>query len=110
MSLVGPRPEVPECVDLAAPIWQAVLQSRPGITDPASMLYRREERILGEAADPIQHYRQVILPSKLLLNLRYLVYRTFWRDLKLIFITITCGLLPESVISDSLETLLLPRL
>ena len=30
MSLVGPRPEVPEYVELEAPIWQAVLQVRPG--------------------------------------------------------------------------------
>ena len=38
MSLVGPRPEVPEYVQLEAPIWQAVLQVRPGVTDLATPL------------------------------------------------------------------------
>src|SRR4029077_17632653 len=32
MSLVGPRPEAPEYVQLESPIWQAVLQVRPGVT------------------------------------------------------------------------------
>src|SRR5581483_479619 len=31
MSLIGPRPELPEFVDTSSPIWQAVLQIRPGI-------------------------------------------------------------------------------
>ena len=47
MSLVGPRPEVPEHVQFEAPMWQTVLQVRPGITDLATLLYRDEERILG---------------------------------------------------------------
>ena len=38
MSLVGPRPEVPEYVQLEEPIWQAVLQVRPGVTDLATLL------------------------------------------------------------------------
>ena len=41
MSLVGPRPEVPEYVQLEAPIWQAVLQVRPGVTDLATPLISR---------------------------------------------------------------------
>ena len=52
MSLVGPRPEVPECVQLEAPIWQAVLQVRPGVTDLATLMYRDEEALLGTSSDP----------------------------------------------------------
>src|SRR5215831_2733309 len=52
MSLVGPRPEVPEYVQLEEPIWQAVLQVRPGVTDLATLIYRYEESLLGTSGDP----------------------------------------------------------
>jgi len=95
MSLVGPRPEVAEHVQLDAPIWQAVLQVRPGITDLASLLYRNEEELLAAAGDPNALYRESVLPAKLLLNLRYLRSRSFWLDLKLILLTIRYSLLPR---------------
>ena len=57
MSLVGPRPETPEYVELRAPSWQAVLAVRPGITDLATLLYRDEEKILGASPDPDALYR-----------------------------------------------------
>jgi len=95
MSLVGPRPEVPECVQLEAPIWQAVLQVRPGVTDLATLLYRDEETLLGTAVDPDALYRETVLPAKLVLNLGYLRSRSFWRDLRLIHLTIRYSLFPE---------------
>ena len=58
MSLVGPRPEVPEFVDMNNPVWRSVLQVRPGITDPASIAFRNEEEILAKAADPIAFYEE----------------------------------------------------
>src|SRR6185369_2422435 len=82
MSLVGPRPEVPEHVRLEEPMWQAVLAVRPGITDLASLLYRDEERLLGAARDPNTFYRESVLPTKLFLNLAYLLSRSFRQDLK----------------------------
>ena len=36
MSLIGPRPEMPEYVNRESPMWQAVLQVPPGITDLAT--------------------------------------------------------------------------
>jgi lipopolysaccharide/colanic/teichoic acid biosynthesis glycosyltransferase len=95
MSLVGPRPEVPECVQLEAPIWQAVLQVRPGVTDLATLLYRDEETLLGTAVDPDALYRETVLPAKLVLNLGYLRSRSFLRDLRLIHLTIRYSLFPE---------------
>src|SRR4029077_2361438 len=95
MSLVGPRPEVPEYVQLEAPIWQAVLQVRPGVTDLATLLYRDEETLLGASGDPAALYRETVLPEKLTLNLGYLRCRSFRRDLKLIFLTIRYSLFPE---------------
>jgi lipopolysaccharide/colanic/teichoic acid biosynthesis glycosyltransferase len=95
MSLVGPRPEVPEYVQLEAPIWQAVLQVRPGVTDLATLLYRDEEKLLGTSSDPCTFYREIILPSKLVMNLRYLEFRSLWRNLALMFLTVWFSLFPQ---------------
>jgi lipopolysaccharide/colanic/teichoic acid biosynthesis glycosyltransferase len=100
MSLVGPRPETPEYVRLEAPVWRVVLQVRPGITDLASLLYRDEEKTLGASGDPDAFYRDSVLPAKLVLNLAYLQSRSFWQDLKLIFLTIRYSLLPEGFDPD----------
>lgn len=96
MSLIGPRPEVPEYVDLDTPVWQKVLAMRPGITDLASLAGRNEEEVLSPAADPDAYYRAVILPEKLQLNLRYQRTRTWWRDLKLLWMTAWYSLFPRT--------------
>lgn len=102
MSLVGPRPEMPEYVQTEAPIWQAVLQVQPGITDLASLVYRDEEQILGASTDPEGTYRNQVLPAKLLLNLAYLRSRTFRRDLRLILMTIGYSFFPRRIDPDSI--------
>ena len=100
MSLIGPRPEVPEHVQLQAPMWQAVLQVRPGITDLATLLYRDEEKIIGASTDPSIFYRENVLPAKLFLNLTYLLSRSFWQDVKLIFLTVRYSLFPREFDPD----------
>ncbi len=69
MSIVGPRPEVPEYVREYLPEWEAVFSVRPGITDAASIVFRHEERLLAEAGEPEQAYRKII-PIKMKLTLR----------------------------------------
>ena len=103
MSLVGPRPEVPEYVRFEAAEWQAVLQVRPGITDLATLLYRDEELILGASGNPDTFYRESALPAKLLLNIVYLVSRSFWLDLKLIFLTIRSSLFAANLDPDLIK-------
>jgi len=95
MSLIGPRPEVPEYVNLASPIWQAVLQVRPGITDPATLLFRDEEALLALSSDIEDSYRQRVLPRKLAANLAYLNRRSFGKDVKLLWLTLCCCLSPR---------------
>lgn len=95
MSLVGPRPELPEFVKLDAPIWQVVLQVRPGLTDLATLLFRDEENLLATSSDPLALYRETILPAKLILNVAYLRSRSFLRDLKLICLTAHYSLAPK---------------
>ena len=96
MALVGPRPEVPQYVDLNNPLWRSVLQVPPGITDPASILYRNEEAILAKAGNPIEFYEKTLLPMKLVLNLSYLEQRTFASDVRVILQTIRCAMCPET--------------
>jgi lipopolysaccharide/colanic/teichoic acid biosynthesis glycosyltransferase len=103
MSLVGPRPEVPEYVRLEEPIWQAVLQVRPGVTDLATLLFRDEEKLLGSSADPNTFYRETVLPEKLVLNLGYLRFKSFRRDLMLILLTIRYSLFPDRFDPDLIK-------
>jgi len=103
MSLVGPRPEAPEYVQLEAPIWQAVLQVRPGITDLASLLYRDEEKLLAKSEDLNRFYRDSVLPPKLALNLEYLQSRSFLQDLRLILLTIHYSLFPKRFDPDLIK-------
>lgn len=94
MSLVGPRPEDPELVKSWDPEVKAQLLSvRPGITSPASVLYRDEEALL-QGSSVLEQYFQDILPSKLRLDQLYLRYRTVFTDLDVIFWTLI-ALLPR---------------
>ena len=89
MSLVGPRPEVPRYVACYPPEVRAlVLSVAPGITDWASILYKEESLILGQAANPERAYVETILPAKLEYYVRYVRERSFWLDLRIIFRTL----------------------
>ena len=76
MSMVGPRPELPEYVELYRHRYRNVLELRPGVTDLASLKFRNEEAILAEAADPQREYLDRLLPSKLDLAEEYLRRRS----------------------------------
>ena len=93
MALVGPRPEVRKWVDVNPDRWAIIHAIRPGITDPAAILYRDEEKILASAADPERLYREQILPRKLGLYAEYARTRTFWGDLKILGRTATAIIL-----------------
>ena len=87
MSLVGPRPEDPRYVAFYTPEQRRVLSVRPGITSPASLVYRHEEQLLA-GEDWETHYRTRVLPDKLALDLAYLARRTLLSDLALILRTL----------------------
>ena len=57
MSLVGPRPEVPRYVEMFRADYAEILEVRPGITDLASIKYRDETAILGQADGPRERVR-----------------------------------------------------
>ncbi|QDV11306.1 UDP-N-acetylgalactosamine-undecaprenyl-phosphate N-acetylgalactosaminephosphotransferase [Rosistilla oblonga] len=71
MSLVGPRPEVRKWVNVYPAEWAEVLKVRPGITDPASIVYRHEESLLAASDEPERFYADTVLPSKLTIYKEY---------------------------------------
>ncbi|MDO5735017.1 MAG: sugar transferase [Propionibacteriaceae bacterium] len=88
MSLVGPRPEVPRYVEM----WgdearREILSVRPGISDPAAIVFRHEQEELAAAEDPERHYVEVILPRKVEMYREYVAHRSFLGDLVLIMRT-----------------------
>ncbi len=96
MSLVGPRPEVKKFTDLYTDAEKVILTVRPGITDWASIWNSDEGAILAGAKDPDKAYMELIRPNKLKLQMKYVKERSFWVDLKIIFVTALAIFQPES--------------
>jgi lipopolysaccharide/colanic/teichoic acid biosynthesis glycosyltransferase len=87
MSIVGPRPELPEYVAGYSLQQRRILAVKPGLTGPASVDFIDEEKLLAEHPQPGSFYRDVILPRKLELDLCYCQSITLMADLNLILRT-----------------------
>ena len=90
MSLVGPRPEVPIYVERYTPEQRAVLDLIPGITDPASIRYRDEGKLLADSACPDEMYVRIIMPEKIRLNLEYGRRANLVTDMMILLRTVAC--------------------
>lgn len=90
MSFVGPRPEAICYVEMFRRDYEIILQVRPGVTDPASLQYRDEAAILGQAANPEEEYVHRILPEKIRLAKEYIARASFLLDLSIILKTALC--------------------
>lgn len=84
MSFVGPRPEVLSEIATYTVEQREILILRPGITDWASLWNVREEEVLAGAPDPHQAYKELIQPTKLMLQLQYCRQRSFGTDLQIL--------------------------
>lgn len=87
MSIVGPRPEVKEYVAQYTTDQLTVLNLKPGITDYASLAFFKENELPAKSENPHKTYLEEIMPAKLALNKKYLLHRTFWQDMKIIWLT-----------------------
>jgi lipopolysaccharide/colanic/teichoic acid biosynthesis glycosyltransferase len=90
MSLVGPRPETPDFVAGYTPEQREVLRLKPGVTDVASIAYRREGELLAAAADPRELYRREIAPRKIEFSLAYARQANVLTDLGVLARTAAC--------------------
>ena len=88
ISLVGPRPEVPEYAKLYKDKEQIVFSVKPGITDLASLWNSDEGAILKGSPDPEKTYLEKIRPEKVRLQIKYVKERNFLGDFKIIFKTL----------------------
>ena len=91
MSIVGTRPEVQKYVEQYTPAMYATLLMPAGITSFASIEYKDEDKIIGEAtsADMVDEiYISKILPDKMKYNLKYIEDFSFFYDIKLMFKTV----------------------
>ena len=94
MSLVGPRPEDPSiAAEWPAEVRKEILSVKPGITSPASVVYRNEEEML-QSQNLMDNYLWDILPTKLRLDQLYVRNRSVLTDLDILFWT-TLALVPR---------------
>jgi len=88
MSFVGPRPNVGREVDLYTDEEKRLLNTPPGITDLASIVFSDEGDILEGSEDPDLLYNQIIRPWKSRLGLVYIDKRALRMDIRIIFLTL----------------------
>lgn len=103
MSFVGPRPDVSGFADKLKGKDRSILSLRPGITGPATLVFRDEEDIFEDKENPEKFNREVIFPKKVELNLKYLENYSFGKDIKYILATIVPSLFPnikEEILSE----------
>lgn len=87
MSIVGPRPEVKEFVDLYTDEQRKILNVKPGITDYASLEYFKENELLGLSDDPRKTYVEEIMPAKIELNMKYIQHPGLLNDIQIMWRT-----------------------
>jgi len=96
MSLVGPRPEVPQYVDRKDERWELILKSRPGITDPVTLSLRDEEALLADVSDDREYfYVKTLQPLKLEGYIDYLHHRSWWSDIQVLYRTLVVIVWPS---------------
>ncbi len=83
MSLVGPRPVIPELTLEFKHAYNRLLAVRPGLTDPATLKYCRESEILAMVPDPLMYFKTVVTPDKLRISQAYMRCATMRSDLGL---------------------------
>ncbi len=90
MSLVGPRPDLPQYSASLGGELRQVLTLTPGLTGAASLTYRNEERWMARVApsEMISYYTSVLMPQKAALDLDYARRASFLTDLRLLFQTL----------------------
>jgi len=101
MSVVGPRPMVPNTYANYPAEAQEILNTvRPGLTGVGSIIFRDEERLLDGRDDPIGFYNENITPYKSDLEIWFVQNNSLWLYIKAIFVTAWVVIFPTSKIAD----------
>lgn len=100
MSLVGPRPMVLNTYTHYPEEARRKLNTiRPGLTGIGSIVFRDEERHLADRDEPMEFYKEHIIPYKCDLELWFVENNTFWLYIKIIFVTAWVVIFPSSDIA-----------
>jgi len=94
MSLVGPRPVIPELTKEYHDAYALLLRVRPGLTDPATLRYANETDILATVSNPLEYFKTVVMRHKLRLSTTYMKNSTFRSDIGCILMTVYMLVLP----------------
>ena len=101
MSVVGPRPMVLNTYTHYPESARKKLNTiRPGLTGIGSIIFRDEERYLAGRDEPMEFYREHIIPYKSDLELWFVKNNTLWLYIKIIFVTAWVVVFPSSTIAD----------
>lgn len=96
MSIVGPRPLMKVSFDIYPKnVQEVIYNSKPGITGIGSLVFRDEEKLVSDAADPNEMYKK-ISSYKGALELWYQQNASIWVDIKIVFLTAWNIFLPKS--------------
>ena len=96
MQLVGARPQMERFVEMFHDEYAELLQSAPGITDVASLIFRDEARFFYEGSIEEQYIKR-IMPIKLEFSLKYSRTRTFFSDIEILVRTVLGLPAPSSI-------------
>ena len=96
MSIVGPRPLMDVSFKLYPEhVQQSIYNCKPGMTGIGSLIFRDEEKIVSDAADPKAMYA-TIYPYKGALELWYQKKASLYTDFMIIFLTAWSILFPKN--------------
>lgn len=88
MTFVSTRPEVPKYVSQYKPEYLATLLLPAGVTSMASIKFKDEAELLDGKEDVDSVYVEEVLPLKMKWNLSEIEKFGFWRDIKIMFMTV----------------------
>lgn len=102
MSIVGPRP----LMDVSLPLYPEEIRNKiynckPGMTGIGSLIFRDEEKIVSDSADPKAMYA-TIYPYKGELEMWYQKNASLYTDFVIIFLTAWSILFPKNQLVDKL--------
>lgn len=96
MSIVGPRPLMEVSVRLyPEDIRNKIYNCKPGMTGIGSLIFRDEEKLISDAADPKAMYA-TIYPYKGALEMWYQQNASFYTDFMIIFLTAWSIIFPKN--------------
>lgn len=82
MTLVGPRPEIPDLARRYPPEHQWVFRHRPGLTGPCQLRSRAYAAELDGRPDPEAYYLRVLVPRRTALDAEFLNRASAWNVLR----------------------------